>query len=175
MRKSYLWLLLATLPLLCATYPFEYPLYLGKLGFSKTEISDLRHGGTITHPIQAKAPGEYGIEAARVFNVPVYYFRDYYNTIESYKTLLSFQEIGKFKTHPDLLDLKPLRLSESEMNEYLSCSAEHCDLNLSEKEIASIPKNFDRSTDAGREQIADSYRRILLTRLLEYQKNGTST
>jgi hypothetical protein len=176
MRKlaPYFWLILVTLPLLCATYPFEYPLYLGELGFSKTEISDLRQGGTITHSIEGRAPGEYGIVAARVFNVPVYYFRDYYDTIESYKTLLSFQDIGKFKAHPDLLDLKPLRLSESDMKEYLACDAQHCDLNLSEKEIASIPKNLNRSTDASKDQISDSYRRILLARLIEYQKSGNA-
>src|SRR5438874_954529 len=62
-----------------AAYPFEYPIYLGLLGFSKGEISELKNGGMITHSIINKSPGEYGIVAARVFNVPVYYFKEYYN------------------------------------------------------------------------------------------------
>jgi hypothetical protein len=70
---------------LYAAYPDEYPIYLGTLGFSKTEITHLQDGGLISHSLYDRLPGEYGIVSAIVQNVPVYYFRDYYQYIETSK------------------------------------------------------------------------------------------
>lgn len=165
-------LILLAASLVFAAYPYEYPLYLGMLGFSKDEIRDLENGRLHTHSIKNKAPGEIGIVAAKVSNVPVYYFHDYYEYIENYKTLLSFQQVGKFKTKPSLTDLKPLILSNDELQDYVSCTEENCGMKLSAEEIKGIPKNVDLNTDAGRERVSDSYRQILLKRLVDYQKGG---
>lgn len=165
-------LALAAASFVFAAYPYEYPLYLGMLGFSKDEIRDLENGRLHTHSIKNKAPGEIGIVAAKVSNVPVYYFRDYFDYIENYKTLLSFQQVGKFKTRPVLQDLKPLIFSADELQDFLSCSTENCPLKLSAEEINSIPKGADLSTDAARERVSDIYRQILLRRLVDYQKGG---
>jgi hypothetical protein len=165
-------LILAAASLVFAAYPYEYPLYLGMLGFSKDEIHDLQGGRLHTHSIKNKAPGEIGIVAAKVSNVPVYYFRDYYEYIENYKTLLSFQQVGKFKTKPNLQDLKPLILSKEELQDYVSCTVGDCRLKLSTEEIKAIPKTVDLNTDADRERVSDSYRQVLLKRLVDYQKGG---
>lgn len=165
-------LILAAASLVFAAYPYEYPLYLGMLGFSKDEIHDLRDGKLHTHSIKNKAPGEVGIVAAKVSNVPVYYFRDYYDYIENYKTLLSFQQVGKFKTKPDLQDLKPLILSKEELQDYVSCTVGNCMLKLSPEEIQAIPATVDLRMDEGRERVSDSYRSLLLRRLVDYQKGG---
>src|SRR5262245_3281481 len=121
--------------ILYAAYPREYPVYLGLLGFQKSEIEGLRGGGTVTHSIFDKAPGEFGISAARVFNVPVYYFRDYYNYIENYKTLFHFESVGRFGQTPSMQDLRPLRFTDGELNELLACKAKACGLKLSATEI----------------------------------------
>lgn len=164
--------LLLMASVLFAAYPYEYPLYLGMLGFSKNEVNDLKMGRLRTHSIKDKAPGEFGIVAAIVSNVPVYYFRDYYTYIESYKTLHSFQQVGKFKDKPDLRDLAPLRLSKDELKDYVSCKPEDCNLKLTPDEIALIPADPDLKTDAGIEEVMSTYRQILLNRLINYRKGG---
>lgn len=165
-------LLFWTAQSLFAAYPREYPIYLGLLGFKKDEIIRLREGGMVTHSILDKAPGEFGITAARVFNVPVYYFRDYYGYIENYRNLFQFESVGKFKQAPDLMDLKALRFSDGEIDEFLSCKVRDCEMKLSAEEIALIPGSPDNKTDAGKEAVSDVYRSILLNRLLAYKKEG---
>ena len=165
-------LLLCLISTVFAAYPREYPLYLGLMGFKKSEIEGLRDGGSVTHSIPDKLPGEYGISAARVFNVPVYYFRDYYRQIENFRSLFHFDEVGKFKPKPDLHDLKPLRFTDGELNEFLTCRAQDCGLKLSSEEIAGVPANPDMKTDVGKEAVSDAYRMILLNRLLAYQAEG---
>lgn len=160
--------------ILYAAYPKEYPVYLGLLGFRKSEIEGLRDGGTVTHSIYAKAPGEFGISAARVFNVPVYYFRDYYSYIENYKSLFHFESIGRFSAAPSLHDLRPLRFTDGELNDLLTCKAKACGLKLSAAEIETIPAKSELKTEAEREEVSDAYRRILLARLISYQQKGLS-
>lgn len=157
---------------LFAAYPHEYPIYLGLLGFKKDEIQRLRGGGMATHSILNKAPGEFGISAARVFNVPVYYFRDYYRYIENYRSLFQFESVGKFHSPAVIQDLKPLQLTKGELDDFLSCKVKDCEMKLSAEEIAMIPQQPDMKTDAGREDVADAYRKILMGRLSAYQAQG---
>lgn len=157
---------------LFAAYPEEYPIYLGMLGFSKDEVHYLQKGRMVTHSIENRAPGEFGIIAAQVYNVPVYFFRDFYRSAENYGSLLNFEQIGKFKHNPDLQDLKSLRLSDSDLKEFLQCRSGTCNLALTTEEIQRIPANPDLSTSAGIEAAANSYRQILLDRLLNYRKKG---
>lgn len=173
MLTSVLVVLLAV-PCLFAAYPDEYPIYLQYLRFTKDEIRGLKDGGMVTHTIRDRLPGEYGSVAAFVSNVPVYYFRDYYEHIESFKTLFQFQQVGIFKQQPDFQDVKALQLDDQELQDFLSCTEHHCGMKLSAAEIASIPKDAVLSSDRAREDVADAYRRILLERLLAYQKEGLS-
>ncbi|PWT94260.1 MAG: hypothetical protein C5B54_00270 [Acidobacteria bacterium] len=159
-------------PLLFAAYPDEYPLYLRLMGFSKEEIRDLEDGGMVQHTLKDKLPGEYGTIVGVVSNVPVYYYRDYYRYIENFKSLFEFQQIGKFGSKPDLQDLKALRFTDKELEEFLTCQQGNCEIKLSADEIAMIPKNPDMKTDAGKERISDVYRQIILNRLLAYQGQG---
>jgi hypothetical protein len=161
-------------PLMFAAYPNEFPIYLGVLGFKKSEITDLQNGGIVSHMLQNRLPGEYGIIAALVQNVPPYYFRDYYKYIESFRTLNNFEQVGEFKNPPALQDLEGLQFSEQDLSELLACRASKCDLKLSEMEIGSISKNGELHTDSGKQRVADAYRQILLNRLLAYQKGGTA-
>lgn len=157
---------------LFAAYPREYPIYLGLLGFKKSEIEHLRQGGTVSHSIPNKASGEFGITAARVFNVPVYYFRDYYRYIESYRNLFQFENVGRFHQPASVQDLMPLRFTGAELDDFLGCKVKDCEMKLSADEIAMIPAKPDMKTDAGREAIANVYRAILLKRLTSYQSHG---
>src|SRR5262245_33824923 len=162
-------------PLLYAAYPNEFPIYLGTLGFSKSEIIHLSGGGLISHSLYDRLPGEYGIVSAIVQNVPAYYFRDYYQYIENYKSLNQFAEVGKFKNIPSLQDLMGLRFSDDELQEFLNCrSGGKCLVQLSTEEVATIPANGNLKTQAGKADVADAYRKILLDRLLTYQTGGTA-
>jgi hypothetical protein len=153
-------LLLAT-SILYAAYPDEYPGYLQMLGFSKDEIRGLQHGGAIVRPLLDARRGEHGISAAKVFDVPGYFIRDYFAQIENFKNLQDFQEAGKFKDPPDLQDLAPLTFDPEEIEELLACR-QHCALNLTPAEIAGIQ-------GADPEQV---YRKILMNRLAQYVKKG---
>lgn len=157
---------------LFAAYPREYPMYLGLLGFKKGEIERLRDGGMATHSILNKDPGEFGISAARVFNVPVYYFRDYYRYIENYQTLFQFESVGKFQKPAEPQDLKALRFTDGELSEFLGCKVKDCEMKLSSDEITMIPDKPDMKTEAGREAVSEVYRKILLSRLTAYQSQG---
>jgi hypothetical protein len=158
--------------LLFASYPEEYPIYLRMLGFSKDEVDYMQQGRMITHSIENKAPGEFGIIAAQVYNVPVYFYRDFFRYAENYASLLNFEQIGKFKSTPDLQDLKALSLSGSDLNQFLTCRSEACDLMLTPEEIQRVPQNPDISTIKGLEAVNDVYRQILLDRLMKYKENG---
>jgi hypothetical protein len=163
---------LMTVSLLFAAYPDEYPIYLRMLGFSKDEVGYLQNGRMVTHSIENRAPGEFGIIAAQVYNIPVYFFRDFFRYAENYGSLLNFEQIGKFKQTPDLQDLRSLRLSDSELKELLNCRSGSCNLSLTAEEIQRIPSNPDLSTSEGIESFTDAYRLILLHRLLAYREKG---
>ena len=77
MKRFCLVLILFAASSLFAAYPDEYPAYLRMLGFSKKEIRDLRDGRIVIHTHKQVRPGERGISAARVFDVPGYFIRDY--------------------------------------------------------------------------------------------------
>ena len=158
--------------LLFAAYTDEYPIYLRMLGFSKDEVSYLQNGRMVTHSIENRAPGEFGIIVGQVYNIPVYFFRDFFRYAENYGSLLNFEQIGKFKQTPDLQDLRALRLSDSEIKELLKCRSGSCDLSLTPEEIKRIPDNPDLSTSEGIESFTDVYRLILLHRLLAYRERG---
>ena len=165
-RKLVLLIFAAWTSLAFTSYPDEYPLYLRALGFQKGEIRHLRDGGIVAHGIKVALPGEFGVVAARVVNVPPYYFRDYYWAIENFKTLRSFQNIGKFKQIPTASDLRPLEFSNDELVALQNCKSGPCEVNLSSAEIASL------NPARNRELLADRYREILYQRLLVYRKAG---
>ena len=171
---SFSLLILLITPKLFAAYPDEYPLYLGLMGFTKSEIRGLQSGGLAIHNVKNRMPGEYGVIAATVSDVPVYYFRDYYSYIENYKSLFDFQQVGKFGDRPDMQDMKALQFTPEDLTEYLSCKENDCRLKLSKEEIAAIPKNADMKSDLGKQQVSEAYRQILLNRLLVYQKKGSA-
>lgn len=174
------WIALAILccgllvPFLHAAYPNEFPIYLGMLGFRKSEITRLQDGGLVTHSLYNRLPGEYGIVSALVQDVPVYYFRDYYQYIENYKSLTEFAEVGKFKPVPTMQELMALQFTKGELNELLSCTGAKCEVQLSAAEIATIPPGAEIVTEAGRARVENVYRQIILNRLIEYQKGGTA-
>ena len=167
-------LLLFSTPFVYGDYPDEYPVYLQYLGFSKDEIRGLASGSIVTHSLENKLPGEIGFTVAKVIHVPPYYFRDYYTAIENFKSVLEFRQIGKFKQVPDSQDLEALQLSSQELQELVACHPQQCELKLSSTEISFIPHNADIGTDAGKQDVANAYKKILLDRLISYQKDGIS-
>ncbi len=150
---------------LFAAYPDEYPGYLRLLGFSKDEIRDLQDGSVLIHSLKKLKPGESGITAAKVFDVPAYFIRDYFSYIENFRSLQDFQAVGKFAAEPLLQDLAPLTFDQDELGEFGACK-ESCRLNLTDEEKAGIQKSPDQSL---------FYRTILLNRLHEYRKRGDHT
>jgi hypothetical protein len=158
--------------LLFAAYTDEYPIYLRMLGFSKDEVNYLQNGRMVTHSIENRAPGEFGIIAAQVYNIPVYFFRDFFRYAENYASILNFEQIGKFKQKPDLQDLRSLRFTETELKEFLKCRSGSCDLSLTAEEKQRIPENPDLTTYEGIESVSDVYRLMLMHRLLAYKEKG---
>jgi hypothetical protein len=158
--------------ILFAAYPNEYPVYLRMLGFSKNDIHSLRGGGVLTRMVRDKMPGEYGVIAATVSDVPVYYYRDYHRKAEYFKSLRNFHQVGEFQSPPTLLDLKPLRFDDCDLDDFLGCKLQDCGLKLSAEEIAEIPENAKIRTEEDREKVSDLYRQILLSRLEAYQNGG---
>src|SRR5437763_1615866 len=128
MRRAVIVLLAALASLAFTSYPEEYPLYLRAMGFKKEEIRRLQEGGVISHALKQTAPGEFGLVAANVINVPPYYFRDYYLTIESFRTIRRFQNVGTFNANPGLNDLRPLELTSAEISELQKCTPQACEL-----------------------------------------------
>jgi hypothetical protein len=155
-----------------AAYPEEYPIYLRMLGFTKDEVNYMHKGRMVTHSIENKAPGEFGIIAAQVYNVPVYFYRDFFRSAENFGSILNFEQIGKFKSKPDLQDLKALSMSKGDIDEFLKCRTGTCDLMLTPEEIQLIPENPDLSTSGEIEKVTDVYRQILLNRVMKYREKG---
>ena len=162
MRKLCLLIWIACASSLFGAYPDEYPGYLRLLGLSKTEIRDLQEGRFIARSLKDRRPGEFGITAAKVFDVPGYFIRDYYSYIENFRNFRSFQAVGKFKSIPDLQDLLPLKFDTEELQQLAACRS-NCALNLTDNEIASIGQNPN---------LEDLYRKILLERLRHYTQGG---
>jgi hypothetical protein len=144
---------------LFAAYPDEYPAYLRMLGFSKKEIRDLSNGDIVLHSLKGVRPGEQGISAARVFDVPGYFIRDYYSYIENFRNLENFQVVGKFSDPPTLQDLQPLTFDAQDLQELSACKT-NCEWNLTQEEIAGIQEG---------PALQDYYRNILLDRLIAYK------
>jgi len=157
---------------LYAAYPDEYPIFLRLLGFSKDDIRHLSDGGLIKRSIRNALPGESGIVAAQVSNIPSYYFRDYFRYVENFSSLTRFGDTGQFSNPPDLQDLKPLVFSKTELQDFLTCRTGPCQLGLRPEEIQTIPAEADLESDAGREIASNSYRELLLKRVLEYRDRG---
>ena len=162
-RLSFLILLIASTGVFAA-YPDEYPKYLRMLGFTKDDIRNLREEGFIGERLRDVRPGEDGVSAATVLDIPGYFVRDYYSYIENFRNLLDFQEVGKFKLEPDLRDLAPLSFSPVELQTLAGC-ATNCNLNLTEQEIAGIQNNTD---------LEHYYRNLFLDRLLQFKREGSA-
>ena len=162
MRKFSFLALLLVASTLFAAYPDEYPAYLRLLGFSKGDIRDLQYGRFIMRTMKDRRPGESGVTAAKVFNVPGYFIRDYFSYIENFQNLNNFQAVGKFKPEPDLQDLGPLTFDAIDLQDLVACK-QNCALNLTDKEIAGIQK--DSNPD-------ELYRTILLNRVQNYMQRG---
>jgi hypothetical protein len=162
MRKFCFLTLLAIASTLFAAYPDEYPAYLRLLGFSKGDIRDLQYGHFIARTLKDLRPGESGVTAARVFNVPGYFIRDYFSSIENFKNLNNFHAVGKFKPEPELQDLGPLIFDAIDLQDLASCK-QNCSINLTDQEIAGIQQNANPE---------DLYRKILLNRVQKYRKSG---
>ncbi len=176
MKKLICFFLLAVsaTSVLYAAYPDEYPIFLRLLGFSKDDIRRLSDGGLIKRSIHNAIPGESGIIAAQVSNIPSYYFLDYFATIENFSSLTRFGDTGQFSDPPDLQDLKPLLFGKTELQDFLICRAGPCELGFTPDEIQTIPAEADLATDSGIEIASNSYRQLLLKRVLEYRENGTA-
>jgi hypothetical protein len=167
MKKSVVFLLaVMILSLGLTSYPNEYPLYLRALGFQKEDVRNLKNGDIWIHALKEPLPGEFGVTAARVINVPPYYFRDYYLAIENFKTMRNFQNVGQFRKIATSNDLRPLEFTNDELLTLERCKSGLCEMNLSTAEIAMLSPNKSR------DELADRYRKILLQRLLDYKKSG---
>ncbi len=169
----FLLIIISAASALYAAYPDEYPIFLRLLGFSKNDIRHLNDGGLIKRPIHNALPGESGIIAAQVSNIPSYYFRDYFRYVENFSSLKRFGDTGQFSDPPTLQDLKPLLFSETELQDFLICRTGTCELRLTPEEIQTIPAEADLETDSGRETVSNSYRELLLKRIAEYRHGGT--
>jgi len=156
-----------------AAYPDEYPIFLRLLGFSKDEIRHLHGGSLIAHTISKPLPGEFGIVAAQVSNIPSYYFRDYFRYVENFSSLTRFADTGKFSDPPNLQDFKPLLFSSNELHDFLACRTGPCDMKLFPEEIQAIPAETDLDSESGRDAASTSYRELLLKRLRDYQDHGS--
>jgi hypothetical protein len=67
-----------------------------------------------------------------------------------------------------------LSFSDVELQDFLNCRSGQCTVQLSTEEIATIPANGSLQTEVGKAEVANAYRKILLDRLLAYQKGGTA-
>jgi hypothetical protein len=148
---------------LYATYPEEYPIFLRLLGFSKEQIEDLQYGRPIQRSLKERNPGEFGISAASVLDVPGYFVRDYYGYIENFRNLREFRAVGKFHEQPEMQDLAPLTFSPEELQAFADCRS-NCSLNLTEEERTSISQTSN---------VEELYRTILLNRVRNYMLKGS--
>ncbi len=162
MRKFCFLFVLFLASTLFAAFPEEYPAYLRLLGFSKGDIRDLQYGSFIMRSLKDQSPGETGVTAAKVINVPGYFIRDYFSYIENFRNLHNFQAVGKFKPEPDLQDLMPLTFDAVDLQDLAACR-QNCALNLTDQEIAGIQQNSN---------LEDLYRKILLNRVQTYRQGG---
>ena len=162
MRKLCLLIWIIGASSLLAAYPDEYPGYLRLLGLSKNEIRDLQEGRFVARSLKDRRPGEFGITAAKVFDVPGYYIRDHYSYIENFRNFRRFRAVGKFKSTPELQDLMPLKFEPEELQALAGCRS-NCALNLTNNEIAAIGQNPN---------LEDLYRKILLERVHHYIQGG---
>ncbi len=107
-----------------------------------------------------------------MFNVPVYYFRDYYRYIENYRKPVPVRERWQVPLAGGHPGPEAASAYQGELDDFLSCKVKDCEMKLSADEIAMIPQQPDMKTDAGREDVADAYRKILMGRLSAYQVKG---
>lgn len=83
-------------------------------------------------------------------------------------------QLGRFSRQPRLEDLQTLTLEEVDIKEIKDCQPDHCGLKLQPDEIRRLQRaaTGNATDSAGRHQLEQEFRRILLERAQRYLREG---
>jgi hypothetical protein len=149
-----------------------------RLGLSQDQIAAIDHGQPFAKNMEPRSPAE-------IFEVGVIYINaapeSYVKFANDFNQLrhLPFPEylvMKKFSDPPQLSDLQGFALSSDDVKALKDCKPGKCEIQVgTTTAMEELQKSVNWSAPNVDEQVNQAIQKIALSRLLDYQKNGTRT
>lgn len=133
-------------------------------GFSPDDIANLNRGESIAHSINADG-SEVAIAAAAIMTIPIEFYLQRFQAIESFKQSSDVQQVGRFSSVPSAPDLRALTLDAGDVSALRQCRAGNCDVKLDATGIAQLSRAPD---------ISEAFRRHLAAYAARYLREGNA-
>ena len=133
-------------------------------GFSTDDIAKLDRGEAIAHSINADG-AEVALAAAVMIAIPIEFYLQRFQAIESFKRSTEVLQVGRFSAVPSAADLRTLTLEAGDASALRECRAGHCDVKLDAAGITQV---------SGAADIAEAFRTHLAAYTARYLREGNA-
>jgi hypothetical protein len=133
-------------------------------GFSPDDIASLDRGESIAHSINADG-SEVAIAAATMMAIPIEFYLQRFQAIESFKQSADVLQVGRFSTVPSAVDLRALTLDAGDVSALRQCRVGDCDVKLDATGITRLSRAPD---------ISEAFRSHLAAYAARYLQEGNA-
>jgi hypothetical protein len=140
----------------------------------ETQISSLEHGQAFARILDLTLPSEVPVFGVIRVKVPGDFLIEKYRDIVNFKKSKEVLQIGKFHLPPQIEDLNPLTLDQSEMDTLKKCTVGDCPLKLPAETIERFRKNVNWSSPDHSNQASALYKEVLFEQARSYVLNGNA-
>lgn len=138
------------------------------------QLLSLGRGQAVAKILDSSYPVEIPAFGAIQVRVSGDFLIEKYRDIASFKKSKEVLQIGKFSSPPQIQDLAPLILDQSDVDALKKCLVGDCALKLPSDVIERFRREIDRSSPDYSKAAAEFYRRFLFGQVLAYISNGNA-
>jgi hypothetical protein len=139
---------------------------------SDDEIRDIQQGKHVTKVLDTDRADEVAVFGVIRIGVPVGFFLERYEDIESFETGKNIEAIGKFSVSPVLEDLAGLTLPKDDIKDIKKCKPGKCEVKMAEDSMRRFQEEVDWASPEYEEQANVVARELGLQLVLEYKHGG---
>jgi hypothetical protein len=142
------------------------------VGLSQDQIAAIRGGQAVAKVAKSRIPDEiFVFGAVFVKAAPESYLKLAYD-FDHLRKIPGYEAIEKFSNPPQISDLKGYSYDSEDIKALKNCKPDDCQLQLPASSIETLQKSVDLSSPDAEKKVTQYVDRIVIERLLAYQKDG---
>jgi hypothetical protein len=144
-------------------------------GLSQEEITGIRNGQPVAKALPSRTPAEIFLFGAVYINASPESYVKFASDFSRLRKIPEYLAIGGFSSPPRLSDLKGFDFSSDDVKALKNCKSGNCQIQLPASTMEQLHQSIKWSASDVDEQVNQFAQKLVLQRLLTYQKDGNRT